>query len=333
MFEQRRLPNFYSGLLSIDDVDRLMASGALPDEHDGENELDVDAALTRLEQGAALILDHSDRRLAALGRLCRIVHAELGFRCTASIEITMPGNKPRASEGLDDHAFVLQVAGRRHWIIRGSDGDDAPGQLVMETGDLLYLPPGREAQHRTTGDTSIMVCVQVTAPRWVEMTGNAELANDPTLPQALAEALPPGWLHRPRAELIAELSRRWPQAVDMMAVEAAVDEMRGTEVRAFPIDLRGRLTATLRPREIAGDTVFAARRDLLWLIEDQGHLIRLIAGPLTIDLAAEMREALEFCLQAPRYTSAQLPGKLDEEARRSLLGRLAQNVLIDRLSD
>lgn len=333
MFEQRRLADFYSGLLSVDDVDRLVASGAVPGEHPGETELDVDAALTRLEQGAALVLDQADRRIATLGRLCRILHAELGFRCSASIEVTMPGNKPRPAEAPDTHLFVLQIVGRRHWIIAGPDGDeDAPGQLVMETGDLLYLPPGREAQHRTTGDASIMVWVTVAAPRWVDMTGNSALADDPTLTRVLGEPLPPGWLHRPRAELVTELSRRWPQAEDMMAVETAVDEMRETEVRAFSIDLRGRLTTMLQRREVTADTVFAARRDLLWLIEDQGHVIRLIAGPLTIDLAAGMREALEFCLRETRYTVADIPGDLDERARRALMDRLTQNVLVTRVA-
>ena len=334
MLERRGLPDFYDGLLTLEDVERVLAVNARNGGNSAPNHLDVDAALRRMEQGAALVLAEAQQQIEGLALLCRVVHAELTYRCTATLEITMPSNKPRPPEPVGSHAFVLQLRGRRRWLIENSGANtaDLPSEFVMDTGDLLYLPPGTVVQRSTTGDESVIAILTMTVPRWVDMTGSQALANDPTLPEALAAALPSGWLRVPRQQLVAELSRRWRQADDMMAVEAAVAQMVETEVRAFPIDMRGRLTEVLTPTEIRAETVFGARRDLLWFIERAGEVNRLIAGPLTIDLADDASDAVAFCLSEERYTVGEIPGTMDPVARLALVDRLARTMLIRRIS-
>ena len=329
MLEQRGLPDFYSGLMSIEDVDRVLAHYSRSGTDDRDRSLDIDAALRRLEQGAALVLEAAQHQLPGLARVCRTVQAELGFRCTSSIEVTMPSNKPHPAEPSDAHVFVMQVAGRRDWQV---DRAEFPGTFVLETGDLLYLPPGQTFQHRSTGDLSITATLKVSPPRWVDMTGVGSLASDMALPSALSEALPPGWIHRDAAELVSELSRRWRQADDMMTVEAAVEQLIRKEVRAFPIDLNGRLIEVLHPREISGETVFGARRDLLWTIEQSGSVARLISGPFTMDLRDGLTETIAFCLSEPRYTVEHIPGPTDPEECKVLLDALVKAVLVRRIS-
>lgn len=339
MLENRHLPDFYDGLLTIEDIDRVLADisrGGVPRK---TSEIDIDAALRRMEQGAALVLQDAQQQIANLALACRVLHAETGFRSSATLEVTLPGNKPRPAEPMESHVFVLQLQGRRHWLIEeqaapvGPRGDhDAPGEFILDTGDLLYLPPGVPVQHRTTGDKSVIAMLVLAAPRWVDMTGNRALANDPTLPEPLAAPLPPGWLRQKREALVGELSRRWRQADDMITIEAAVDQMIGAEVRAFPVDMRGRLKAVLEPREIRPDTIFGARRDLLWAIERNGSVNRLIAGPLTLDMADNMCAATEYCLTERRYSLQDLPGELSAAERLTLVDRLCRTRLIDRRS-
>ena len=164
------------------------------------------------------------------------------------------------------------------------------------------------------------------------MTGDRVLIEEISVPRALSEPLPPRWIHSPRADIISELSRRWRQAEDMISVEAAVAQHIQSEVRAFPLDLRGRLIETLRPREIRSDTLFAARRDLLWAIEANGVVTRLIAGPMTIDLRPALSEAVEFCLTSQRFTLGEIPGEQSADDSRALLDTLMRNVLIRRIS-
>ncbi len=338
MLERRGLLGFYDDLLSITDIDAVLAGNSRNENDRDLPDLDIDAALRRLEQGASLILSHAQHQVPSLALVCRTLHAELGFRCNASIEVTMPGNKPRAPGPVESHQFFLQIRGRRQWLLDTPDQSSSPEQsetpddFITETGDLLYLPPGRISQHRTTGDDSIIASISLDVPRWVDMTGNVALADDPTLSEQLSEPLPPGWLHQPRENLLLELSRRWRQAEDMNMVEVAVSQMVGNEVRAFPLDLRGRLAAVLEPGEIDSETVFGARHDLLWVIEQTDGADRLVAGPLTIDLADDMRAAIEFCLTQKRFIASEIPGQMTAAERQVLLDRLSRTKLIRRIS-
>lgn len=327
--EQRGLPDFYDGLLSIHDVDRVLASYSRNGSDTLDRDLDIDAALRRLEQGAALVLEDAQNQIPALALVCRSIQAELGFRCSMAIEVTMPSNKPHPFEAVPSHIFVLQIAGRRDWRTESSE---LPDDFVLEAGDLLYLPPGCVCQHRSTGDESITAILTVSPPRWVDMTGDKTLIDGISIPETLSEPLPPRWIHRGRAEIVSELSRRWRHADDMISVEAAVAQLIQDEVRAFPLDLRGRLIETLNPREIRDDTLFAGRTDLLWTIEQNGVVTRLIAGPMTIDLRPALNEAVEFCLTSQRFALPDIPGGQPVDDYRSLLNTLTRNVLVRRIS-
>ena len=336
--ERRGLREFYADLLPVAVIDDVLAMTSQNGNGHEISELDIDAALRRLEQGASLVLSQAQHQIPSLARICRILHAELGFRASADVEVSMPGNKPRPAEATQLHRFVMQIRGRRGWLLDDVPGGAQPDQSssapehILETGDLLYLPPGHVAQHRTTGDESVMATISLQTPRWVDFTGSRALADDPTLPDVLAAPLPPGWIHHPKTELITELSRRWRQAEDVNMIETALDQMIVAEVRGFPLDMRGRLSAVLDPEEIGIATIFGARSDLLWVIEKSGEVHRLVTGPLTIDIASEAQEAVEFCLTADRYSVTDLPSGMTIPDRQALLRRLAQNMLIRKLS-
>ena len=328
LLERRNLPDFYSGLLSIDEVDKVLSGSSRHGSAAFESGLDIDAALRRMEQGAALILDEAQNQIPALALICRSIQAELGFRCNMSIEVTMASNKPHDFEAIPTHIIVLQISGRRSWRTKSSA---LPDDFLLQPGDLLYLPHGSIYQHRSTGDESLTALLKITPPRWADMTGKGAMIDD-NVPQALNEPLPPGWIHRPRDEIVSELSRRWRMAEDMDSVEAAVARLIHQEVRAFPLDQRGRLLETLSPREIGDDTLFGARRDVMWAIERSRVVARLIAGPATIDLQLSMAEAAAFCLTSRRFRLADLPGEQSPEDSRRLLKTLVRNALIRRIS-
>ena len=249
----------------------------------------------------------------------------LGFRCHMSVEVTMASNKPHRNEASVEHRFVLQLVGRRNWQL---DGPYLGEEFVLEAGDLLYLPPDCPFQHRSTGDEAITAILSVQAQRWLDMAGAGALLDDISAPEDLAEPLPPGWIHTRRDELVAELSRRWRQADDLDSVDAAVAQTIQTEVRAFPLDVAGRLVETMRPRALTNQTVFNSRQDLLWAFESNGPVSRLIAGPLTIDMKTDLVDAAQFCLSTPRFKTADVPGPMDDEDRENLIRVLSRNMLI-----
>ena len=71
--EARKLPDFYDGLLSIEDIDSVLARNSRNTANPGQGDLDIDAALRRLELGAALVLEEAQHQLPDLALVCRSV--------------------------------------------------------------------------------------------------------------------------------------------------------------------------------------------------------------------------------------------------------------------
>ena len=236
LLERRGLPDFYDGMPDLTAIDEMLAFSAPEPESARGEAADIGAALRRLEQGAQLVLQDAERQMPELALICRVVHADLGFRSSATVEISMASNRPHLDAVEFRHRFVLQLSGRREWKVPVIEPS---GEFVLQAGDLLYLPPGCECQHRSAGEASVVVIISMKPMRWVDMTGDTALAAHDALTEDLVEELPPGWLHLGRDRLVEELSRRWRQAEDVMTVEDRVERTIASEVCGFPLDLQG----------------------------------------------------------------------------------------------
>jgi hypothetical protein len=113
----------------------------------------------RLREGATLIIDAVNEISPPLQRLCSGLSAEFTASCQANMYASWG-----ATQGFDVHwddhdVFVVQVEGRKQWALYGateasptrkgagagapSTPPETPAELVvLEAGDLLYLPRG-----------------------------------------------------------------------------------------------------------------------------------------------------------------------------------------------
>ena len=147
------------------DVDRKLSARALHD---------------LCEQGMSMVINRVGRhvpRVAALGAMLeRHFRASTDVNCYASFrkESAFPPH-------FDPHdVLVLQLHGTKRWFLHGQPhrfpldrqrfpvGDD-PGpveaEILMQTGDLLYLPRGEVHWAETTGDASMHLTVRIQPPR------------------------------------------------------------------------------------------------------------------------------------------------------------------------
>ena len=146
-------PRFFNDILSPTDLDCLAASRSAkyPDirlvKRDEEiqqssyvysdGRIDVERIPGMFRQGATIIFNDTQTRLAKVGRLCSSVAKALAFKCQANVYMTPP-----RSGGFDVHfdthdVFVLQVLGDKDWFVYNSP---------------LPLPlPGQD--HESTGST------------------------------------------------------------------------------------------------------------------------------------------------------------------------------------
>ncbi|WP_165842865.1 cupin domain-containing protein [Phenylobacterium deserti] len=120
-------------------------------------DLDPAALNEALRDGATLIVDAANELNAPLQRICADLSAEFACACQANLYACW-GTTQGFDIHWDDHdVFVLQVEGRKRWLLYGSTLEaptrrggqfdqhrpEAPLQeIILEPGDVLYLPRG-----------------------------------------------------------------------------------------------------------------------------------------------------------------------------------------------
>ena len=344
----RRAPDFYANLLTLDDVDRMVAHapvglsfadaragkgrGWLVEE--GGTHPAVDALLARAAGGATLILDGADARLANLGLMCRLLAAQTGFGWHCNLYATPPGGQGFAAHVDDTGVFVLQVFGEKSWTwggrqerrpVRGEGGGEAPldwaqggGGTVLKAGDLLYLPRGwaHAAEAGATG--ALHVTLTVTEYSWADLSGSAVPQDSP-----LRDLLPFGF-HRDEAGLVDGLAARGIQDAQTR-VAAFLDKVAGR----FRPDLTGRLGAVLAPSGVTLETRLVARDDVLWRLSFQGEAVHLICGPIRLAFPACGAPAAQAALSWGGLV-ADLPGDLSDAERLALSASLLAHGLVHR---
>ncbi|MFN2467251.1 MAG: cupin domain-containing protein [Gaiellaceae bacterium] len=198
----------FADLLSPDDVERLVCSGALRtpafrlvraggqiplSEYTSDipwrpggltGTADPGRVASLFAEGATIVLQALHHTWPPLAAFCRGLEAELGHPAQANAYHT-----PRRSQGFGVHhdthdVFVLQAAGEKRWLVyepllelplkhqRHSPALGEPGpvthDLTLRAGDTLYLPRGWLHEALTSEEDSLHVTVGVTPYTWID---------------------------------------------------------------------------------------------------------------------------------------------------------------------
>ncbi|MDP9435156.1 MAG: cupin domain-containing protein, partial [Actinomycetota bacterium] len=251
----KELPAPYDDLLSVADVDELVAERALRqpffrtvrsggglrapvravtagDRRIGDL-VDAEGLRAQYDGGATLVLQSLHRLHPPVGRFCRALAAELGHATQCNAYVTPAGD----AQGFDFHhdthdVFVLQVAGRKHWIVHEPvlrlplpsqsrsgadlvpDGAEPLLDVELEAGDCLYLPRGYVHAALTTEDHSVHLTVGVLSTTWYDVLSDTlTLAREQ---EAFRDALP----LQPQESLAVDLPGVLRAAADWLAALA-----------------------------------------------------------------------------------------------------------------
>jgi ribosomal protein L16 Arg81 hydroxylase len=286
----------------------------------------VERVLAEWQAGATIVLQALHLSHEPLARFCRALELELGQPVQVNAYAT-----PRTAQGFAVHhdthdVFVLQVAGRKRWLVyepklelplkqqRYSARLGPPGEpvedFVLEAGDTLYLPRGWLHEALTSDNDSLHLTVGVNVVTWADAVRDAleacgeELAfrrGVPTDGEGAAELL----------ELLAERLR--PREVVARLQRRLVQSRR-------PL-LDGQLTQ-LRALERLGLESEVERRPGV-LFELSGCALRFHGK--TVSVPERVADELAFVATASgRFRSADLPGELDAAGRLVLVRRLVR---------
>jgi ribosomal protein L16 Arg81 hydroxylase len=357
----KELPRGFEDLLGVDDVDELVAERALrtpffrtvreggslplpvrPATTAGGRTLgdvvDPDALHAQHAGGATLVLNALHRSHPPVARFCRALARELGHPTQCNAYVTPGGDAQGFAFHHDTHdVFVLQVSGRKRWVVhepvlplplpsQARAGDDLVAQgaeplldVELEAGDALYLPRGYVHAALTTVEHSVHLTVGVLSTTWKDVLDDAlALAADderfrdalPALDPAAALAEVPAFLRR-AADWLATLPADRVQARVARRLEGAVPPE--------PVRLLAQAAAA---RDVGLDTPLRPREGLRAPVEvgDSSAVLRLPQATVTLPAAAA--PALERLLAGPCTPADLTAHDLDEDSALVLARRM-----------
>jgi ribosomal protein L16 Arg81 hydroxylase len=330
-------PDAFGDLLSDDDVDELVTEralrtpffrtvregGGLPTPlrtvTAGSRQIgdlvDADALRSQYAEGATLVLQSLHRMHPPVARFCRDLAAELGHATQCNAYVTPAGD----AQGFDYHhdthdVFVLQVSGRKRWIVHEPvlplplpsqarsgadlvpDGAEPLLDVELEAGDCLYLPRGFVHAALTTDEHSVHLTVGVLSTTWYDVLGDAVTlaAQEP----AFRDALPV----RP-AGALDDLPDFLQRAAAWLAALPAeqVRELLTTRLeRAVPPEPVGPLASAAAVAGLTAGSALRPRHGLVVRRAEAGPgRVALRLRGTVVELPDSTRDALDVLLAGP----------------------------------
>jgi bifunctional lysine-specific demethylase and histidyl-hydroxylase NO66 len=302
--------------------------------------VDPARALALFADGATIVLQSLHRWWPPLTGFCGELEEALGHAVQANAYLTPPG-----SAGLTPHhdthdVFVLQVHGRKHWVLREplveaplarhrSDHEEAVLQPVtaevdLGPGDCLYLPRGTIHSAAAQEGTSLHLTIGVLATTVHDLLRRLldRAADEP----ALRRSLPLRYAadEQAAAEAVKEAAvalTGWLDGLD--AHEVAADLVTRDRRRRPPL-LEGMLE-DLVGLDAVDDATRLARRPGVWCdVVPDGHRLRLELRDRTLDLPAALEGVVRRLLDGRTHGVGDLADSLDGPSRAVLARRLVR---------
>src|SRR5579864_1672991 len=358
---KRNQPNYFSPLLSLDEVDRVLTTldRRYPDVtlknasrevtaddyviHD--DRLDIAKVYQLFGQGATITLAFLDNVVPALALFCRSLEVEFTFPFQANVYLT-PAGAQGAKPHYDTHdVFVLQVAGSKKWTTYGTPVElPLPAQdfdaSVHERGaptldfeldavDIAYIPRGVVHDARSTENVSLHITAGVLRYTWaellLELVANASL-HDP----AFRKALPPGFARQrfDRTEARETLGNLLQQAWTKSNCEEAIDHMVDQFISACPPLLRGQMTQMAAADRLTADSLVGARTGTISHLQANGETASVDYYGRRVTFPAHAQEAIRFALSHSRFAVRDLAGDLDDAGKLVVIRRLVREGLV-----
>jgi hypothetical protein len=340
-------PNAFAGLLSLDDVDRILSTTSLrtpsfrlvkageqiPESSytrsgtTGSKPVGGMADPTRVFElfrtGATIVLQGLHRFWEPVSLFIRDLELELGHACQVNAYVTPPG-----AQGLELHedphdVFVLQAFGRKAWDVHAAPGEPTrePVHATIDPGDSIYMPKGTphaaSAQEAVSGHLTVGVHVgtwrDVMTRVWRVVERQA----------AFDEPLPLRW-HRDPESVERALQVKLGVARGELG-RLSARELADTHASDFLSTraslLRGALTDVLELGEIGDDTPVERRRGSVCELRPRGDRLEVLLGDRRLEMPLWVEPAMRRIAAADRFRVHDLADVVNDPDSRAVLTR------------
>ena len=342
---------YFSSLLSINDIERLLSTGGLvyPDvqvadanrdvsvsDYCGINQQIESAAVRRLYlEGSTVIVTGSQARFEAVADLCRSVTARLVMRSQANVYLS-PASQQGFNPHFDTHdVFILQVSGSKVFRFFNSDielpyTDDTfrpelcadatvQHQVTLNAGDTLYIPRGVVHDAIACGDAPSLhitlgvfaVVVRDLLQEIVQIAGEQQISLRRSVP---AEGVPPA------DELMALLGNAISDDIIETARSRLIDN-----VALGNVPVAG---AALATGALTLDSTIAVVHTNLINVEAHNGVLKVRLHGQILEFEAPLSTAVLSLLKKPEWRVREIAG-LNDEQRLVLCRQLQSSGLLE----
>jgi ribosomal protein L16 Arg81 hydroxylase len=296
-------------------------------------------------QGYTIVVDTVHTRWGAIAALCSSLQAEFDHPAECGLFFTPPRSQGFQPHYDDHDVFVLQLDGSKRWRLYDSPeplprpkeihpplprniGEPAR-ELVLNPGDLLYIPEGCIHEAATSESHSLHLSIRITVYRWLDLM--LEMWKESARHDVeLRKALPAGFLHSDGTALDSEL-RRLIAGLDIETARAsAVAGLAKSLLKhAGPPAADGHFASLQRLEELGLDTVVRRRAGISVRVRQspEGAAIEFEANLVTG--AASLASAFDYISRVTEFRPRDiLPARLTDQVRLALVRRLVEEGLL-----
>ena len=201
--------------------------------------------------------------------------------------------------------------------------------FTLKAGEMLYVPRGVMHDASTEDSHSMHITIGVLNTSWMELVLEAAAAVGTQHP-GFRQTLPPGFTHPnfDRTAARAHFKQLLQLIVDHADFDSTFDHFADDLISTRHSLLEGQLEQVTRLGEFSATSVCSPRPALLYRLRQDAEHVTLSCYGGNVTLPAFAAEPLRYALETERYTVADLPGDLDDDAKLVLIRRLVREGLV-----
>ncbi|MGJ5632660.1 cupin domain-containing protein [Nostoc sp. CALU 1950] len=364
LFIARRLPNYYSALFSLKDIESVVCFTSANDFYGEDiilancksdqpyqstnfNETNLNQLYIFYSQGNTIILNALQRRWKPIAELCTTLQSFFSCKVQANMYLT-----PKNAQGLKPHfdthdVFILQVEGCKHWHIYGSPislplpniqmqkewQEDEIGQplhkIYLHAGDFLYIPRGYIHKALTSESSSLHLTIGIHPFSWSNLI--AQVLESVTQKDVrFRKSLPIGFAYN-KNELFLEkqLAEMLQLFVKKAYASDGIEKLAETLFQQYPPISHGHFTQLDSISEITLDTVLRKRQDIVCKIVNHFDRVSILFPGNQVHGPKYIESTLRFIANSQESFSVKsIPSNLNDDSKLLLVRSLVEEGLL-----
>lgn len=370
-FFEKSDPSFLKEVFNIEDVDQLLSSYQLkasecrivkheekiqPHEytiHRGVNRgvmredfVDKDKMFDFYRKGATIILEGAQFFSPKLAGYCRSLEQEIGCRVHANVYVS-----PARSQGFPIHfdthdLLIFQIHGSKRWNFYGSPiglplkeqySSCEPvtaktAEMLMDQGDVLYLPRGVQHEALTHKEMSIHIALGIYPVLWSDLLG--DLVSWTSIQDEEIRKSGPRFIgsRRDLQHSIEQGIHFLDKMKERLVSENFLNHLRLQHVSDHRNVSGGFLSAIEGASSVTADSYLRVREDIIYNYRIENGLLVLTFHKSGIRMNACAYSIIEEMVRSPKFRPKDLAHFQGEDVATALCARLMREGFL-RLSN